>query len=129
VPSWALLQAGVVAVVPRPVIMPLVRGELVGLFGPGGQAVLLPVPPLGHRPQPVRLLHGPCWPGHSLLLYTDGLVERPHEHIDVSLRLTRITASAIAEAADLLDLVFAEVAPDGPEDDIVAARPKRRCPE
>ncbi|MBK3567076.1 SpoIIE family protein phosphatase [Streptomyces sp. MBT62] len=100
------------------------------VFGPDGRAELLPVPPgppLGTGLSRYVSCTGPCAPGHTLLLYTDGLVERRHEDIDVSLRrLTRIRVTADPE--ELLDLVLAEVAADDPEDDIalVAARPKRR---
>jgi PAS domain S-box-containing protein len=98
-------------------------------FGPDGRAVLLPVPPgpplgTGHRqyvPYAERYA-----PGHTLLLYTDGLIERRHEDIDASLRrLTRIrTATGTMDPGGLLDLVLSEVAPPDPEDDIalVAAR-------
>lgn len=102
------------------------------MFGPDGQAALLPVPPgppLGTGHGRYTSLTVPWVPAGTLLLYTDGLVERRHEDIDASLaRLTRIRASAAP--ADLLGQVLAQVAPADPEDDIalLAARPKRRRP-
>lgn len=104
------------------------------LFAPQGQAVLLPVPPgppLGTGHGHYVSFTGPYGPGHTLLLYTDGLVERRHEDIDTSLhRLTRVRTAGPTAPEHLLDQVLAEVAPDDPEDDIalVAARPKRGCP-
>ncbi|MDN3025267.1 SpoIIE family protein phosphatase [Streptomyces sp. S.PB5] len=99
------------------------------LFGPDGRAALLPVnpgPPLGTGHRQYVPFAGPYEPGHTLLLYTDGLIERRHEDIDASLhRLTRIrTGAACLDPGGLLDLVLAEAAPTDPEDDIalVAAR-------
>ncbi|WP_105970917.1 SpoIIE family protein phosphatase [Streptomyces geranii] len=96
------------------------------LFGPDGRAALLPVPPgppLGTGDSRYVSYTAPCRPDHTLLLYTDGLVERRHEDIDASLRrLTRVRGRPGPE--ELLDLVLDEVAPEDPEDDIalVAAR-------
>ncbi|MDX3749676.1 SpoIIE family protein phosphatase [Streptomyces sp. AK08-02] len=96
------------------------------VFRPDGRATLLPVPPgppLGTGHSRYVSFTAPCEPGHTLLLYTDGLIERRHEDIDVSLRrLTRIRGCPAPE--DLLDQVLDQVAPIDPEDDIalVAAR-------
>ncbi|WP_199835110.1 SpoIIE family protein phosphatase [Streptomyces sp. NRRL WC-3618] len=96
------------------------------VFRPDGRATLLPVPPgppLGTGHSQYVSLTAPCEPGHTLLLYTDGLIERRHEDIDASLRrLTRVRGCPAPE--DLLDQVLDLVAPDDPEDDIalVAAR-------
>ena len=96
------------------------------VFRPDGRATLVPVPPgppLGTGHSRYVSFTAPCEPGHTLLLYTDGLIERRHEDIDASLRrLTRIRGCPAPE--DLLDLVLDRVAPDDPEDDIalVAAR-------
>ncbi|MDX3456220.1 SpoIIE family protein phosphatase [Streptomyces sp. ME02-8801-2C] len=96
------------------------------LFRPDGRATLLPVPPgppLGTGHSRYDALTTPCEPGHTLLLYTDGLIERRHEDIDASLRrLTRVRGCPAPE--DLLDQVLDQVAPADPEDDIalVAAR-------
>ncbi|MDX2544705.1 SpoIIE family protein phosphatase [Streptomyces sp. WI04-05B] len=96
------------------------------VFRPDGRATLLPVPPgppLGTGHSRYVSFTAPCEPGHTLLLYTDGLIERRHEDIDASLRrLTRIRGCPAPE--DLLDQVLDQVAPIDPEDDIalVAAR-------
>ncbi|MEU6347958.1 SpoIIE family protein phosphatase [Streptomyces sp. NPDC047072] len=98
------------------------------VFAPDGRAEAVPVPPgpplgAGHRCyETVAGLHPP---GHTLLLYTDGLIERRHEDIDASLaRLTRIGALTSPTPDELLDHVLTQVAPHTPEDDIalVAAR-------
>ncbi|MCG6497734.1 serine/threonine-protein phosphatase [Kitasatospora sp. A2-31] len=72
--------------------------------------------------------------GETLLMYTDGLVERRDEDIDVSLeRLAALRLPAEGELDDLLDAVLHALAPTGPsapgaEDDIavLAARPRPR---
>ncbi|GLW56576.1 SpoIIE family protein phosphatase [Kitasatospora phosalacinea] len=103
---------------------------------PTGELALLPVepgPPLGtglsgYVPTTVVLP-----PDHTLLLYTDGLVERRDEDIDRSLeRLTALRLPPGAGPAPLLDAVLAH-APAPAEDDIallaaapVAPRPGRR---
>ncbi|MFF1908041.1 SpoIIE family protein phosphatase [Kitasatospora sp. NPDC058218] len=71
-------------------------------------------------------------PGQTLLLYTDGLVERRGEDIDVSLdRLAGLRLPAAGELDDLIDAVLHALGPStaGPaEDDIavLAARPRAR---
>ena len=98
------------------------------VFVAGGGAELLPVPPgppLGTGFGGYEPYTGPCEPGRALLLYTDGLVERRHEDIDVSLRrLTALRPAADLAPDGLLDTVLAALAPAEPEDDIavVAAR-------
>lgn len=100
------------------------------MFGPDGQSAFLPVapgPPLGTGHGRYTSLTVPWERDATLLLYTDGLVERRHEDIDASLaRLTRIHAGTAP--ADLIGQVLAQVAPDDPEDDIalLAARPTRQ---
>ncbi|MFD7004136.1 SpoIIE family protein phosphatase [Streptomyces mirabilis] len=98
----------------------------------GGLLLVPPGPPLSTGGSRYRSFTGSCAPGHPLLLYTDGLVERRHEDIDGSLcRLTRIrTAAAVTAPGDLLDLLLAEIVPDDPADDIalIAARPGRQWP-
>ncbi|MFJ1758063.1 SpoIIE family protein phosphatase [Kitasatospora sp. NPDC088134] len=100
---------------------------------PDGRISLLPVepgPPLGtglrgYAPSTVVLP-----PGRTLLLYTDGLVERRDEDIDRSLaRLTALRLPARADPARLLDAVLAD-APSPAEDDIalLAATPIRPEP-
>jgi serine phosphatase RsbU (regulator of sigma subunit) len=60
----------------------------------------------------------PCGPGTVLFMYTDGLVERRGEDIDLSIeRLTRLTLPAGGRLQDLLDEVVDRFA-DTAEDDI-----------
>jgi serine phosphatase RsbU (regulator of sigma subunit)/PAS domain-containing protein len=87
----------------------------------GGAAELLaqePGPPLaslGGRPFPVAS----TWlrPGDQFLLYTDGLVERRGEVIDVGLRrlLRQVDAAPAAASVDLVRNLAASL--DGPSDD------------
>ncbi|WP_282203751.1 SpoIIE family protein phosphatase [Kitasatospora fiedleri] len=66
---------------------------------------------------------------HALLLYTDGLVERRGEDIDVSLaRLSALRLPADGPLDSLLDGTLAALAPDDAEDDIalLAARVRHR---
>ncbi|MEU8796550.1 SpoIIE family protein phosphatase [Spirillospora sp. NPDC048819] len=63
-----------------------------GRFLKGAANPLLGVP----VDQPYRSATEPLPPGATLLLYTDGLVERPDEHLDASLDRLRRRASALA---------------------------------
>ncbi|MFI6448297.1 SpoIIE family protein phosphatase [Kitasatospora sp. NPDC050543] len=68
-------------------------------------------------------------PEQVLLLYTDGLVERRGEDIDVSLaRLAGLRLPAAGDLDDLLDSVLHGLTPHAAEDDIalLAARIRRR---
>ncbi|MEV6206943.1 SpoIIE family protein phosphatase [Kitasatospora sp. NPDC051914] len=68
-------------------------------------------------------------PEQVLLLYTDGLVERRGEDIDVSLaRLAALRLPAAGELDDLLDAVLHAQTPQAAEDDValLAARVRRR---
>lgn len=109
------------------------------LIGPGLPTELLAVPTgpplgtgLGGYEQTTRDLR----PDETLLLYTDGLVERRGEDIDDSLaRLAALRLPTTGELDDLLDAVLHSLAPTGPtappaEDDIavLAARPRPRPP-
>ncbi|MGW0708175.1 SpoIIE family protein phosphatase [Streptomyces sp. NPDC002643] len=101
------------------------------LFGPGGRAEAVPVPPgppLGVGRSHYETVVCPYEPGATLLLYTDGLIERRHEDIDTSLdRLAHVPATGPRTTPDqLLDHLLSELAPAAPEDDIalVAARTK-----
>jgi len=77
-------------------------------------------PPLGTGLGGYTAVVHPLEPGQVLLLYTDGLVERRTEDIDVSLaRLTRLGPQQPSASLDgLLDQVLASVKPSVPEDDI-----------
>ncbi|MGW2249967.1 SpoIIE family protein phosphatase [Kitasatospora sp. NPDC001660] len=102
------------------------------LITPGRPTELLQVPTgpplgtgLGDYEQTTHLLT----PGQTLLLYTDGLVERRDEDIDVSLaRLAGLRLPAEGELDDLLDALLHSLAPTPAEDDIalLAARPRPR---
>jgi serine phosphatase RsbU (regulator of sigma subunit) len=70
-------------------------------------------------------------PDQVLLLYTDGLVERRGEDIDVSLaRLASVAYPTTGELEDLLDVVLLALASSTPDDDIavLAARGHRGRP-
>ncbi|MFE5586561.1 SpoIIE family protein phosphatase [Kitasatospora sp. NPDC056531] len=89
-------------------------------------------PPLGTGLGGYEQTTHPLTPEQTLLLYTDGLVERRGEDIDVSLeRLAALRLPATGELDDLLDAVLHSLAPPpapAAEDDIalLAARPKVR---
>ncbi len=93
-----------------------------------GRPHLLPVPagpPLGTGQGGYTTYTGPCGPGRTLLLYTDGLVERRSEDIDQSLR--RLTDLRLPPAAGLdhtLDHLLRHLDAEHGEDDIalLAAR-------
>lgn len=59
-------------------------------------------------------------PGSTLLLFTDGLVERRSSDLDAGLaRLTRALRGAAGRSAEqVCDLVFDRLAPEESEDDI-----------
>ncbi len=93
------------------------------LLGPDGRAELLQRPPdllLGLQPDSERSTHELVLdPGTTLLLYTDGLVERRGEPLDVGLERLRaaVEARAALPVEELLDALLAELAAD-PEDDV-----------
>ncbi|WP_395292628.1 SpoIIE family protein phosphatase [Kitasatospora hibisci] len=107
------------------------------LIAPGRPTELLKIPtgpPLGTGLGGYEQTAVDLSVGETLLMYTDGLVERRDEDIDVSLeRLAALRLPAEGELDDLLDAVLHALAPAGPsapgaEDDIavLAARPRPR---
>ncbi|NEA65187.1 SpoIIE family protein phosphatase [Streptomyces sp. SID12488] len=90
--------------------------------------VEIPVgPPLGTGFGSYTTLTRPTVPGGVLLLYTDGLVERRGEDIDVSLRrLTRLRLSPQASLDVILDDVLAQLADAPAEDDIAVLAARSR---
>jgi PAS domain S-box-containing protein len=78
--------------------------------------------PLGVLPFPTyEEVIAPLGPGQALLLYTDGLVERPGEHLDEGLeRLAACVREAPKDPGELLDHVVATLVPEGGAPDDVA---------
>ncbi|MEV5157108.1 SpoIIE family protein phosphatase [Streptomyces sp. NPDC053728] len=85
----------------------------------GARVAQIPVgPPLGTGMGGYRTTVLPCAPGTVLFMYTDGLVERRGEDIDVSIaRLASLRAPASGHLEELLDEVVDRFA-DTAEDDI-----------
>ncbi|MEU9044318.1 MULTISPECIES: SpoIIE family protein phosphatase [unclassified Kitasatospora] len=105
------------------------------LITPDQPTELLPVPtgpPLGTGLGGYEQTSHPLDPGRTLLLYTDGLVERRGEDIDASLeRLAALRLPATGDLDDLLDAVLHSLVPPpspAAEDDIalLAARARPR---
>jgi PAS domain S-box-containing protein len=96
------------------------------LLCPGNHVVLVPVPvgpPLGSGFGGYSSLPSTVRPGRTLLLYTDGLVERRHEDIDTSLaRLTGLRLPAEESLDRILDTLLDQLhAPDAEDDVAVLA--------
>ncbi|MEI5007823.1 SpoIIE family protein phosphatase [Streptomyces sp. PmtA] len=104
------------------------------VFTPDGHAELVDVPagpPLGTGVGGYELVTRPLTPDDTLLLYTDGLVERRGEDIDDSLRrLTRLRLPCTATVDEMADAVVRELGAEHAEDDValLAARIRRRRP-
>ncbi|MER6035959.1 PP2C family protein-serine/threonine phosphatase [Streptomyces sp. NPDC001835] len=104
------------------------------LIGPDGAAALLPVPvgpPLGTGLGGYESVTHPAAPGQTLLLFTDGLVERRGEDIDRSLaRLAGLRFPAGQDIEAVLDTVLTGLDARHAEDDVavLAARPHPRRP-
>lgn len=102
------------------------------LITPGRPTELVRIPtgpPLGTGLADYEQATLPLVPGQTLLLYTDGLVERRGEDIDVSLaRLANLPLSATGGLEDLLDTVLEHLADQPADDDtaLLAARPRIR---
>jgi PAS domain S-box-containing protein len=86
--------------------------------------------PLGVLPFPdFEEVAVPMGPGGSVVLYTDGLVERPGEHIDNGLgRLAEAVRKAPVEPERLCDHVLKELVPDDGTPDDVALLTLRTIP-
>jgi hypothetical protein len=89
---------------------------------------------LGLDPATPRVEHvAPLQPGATVLLYTDGLVERRGQSLDVGLQLLRDTLVELADVdlATLCDVTLHRMRPDRPDDDVaivavrLTARPGR----
>ncbi len=96
----------------------------------GSELLDLPIgPPLGTGQGGYEMTSAPLAAGRVLLLYTDGLVERRGEDIDVSLeRLTRVRMPAGGDLETFLDEVLRSLAQLPAEDDVavLAARIRQR---
>ncbi|WP_105969369.1 SpoIIE family protein phosphatase [Streptomyces geranii] len=99
-------------------------------LSPDGTVALVEVPagpPLGTGFGTYTTLTKPSVPDGVLLLYTDGLVERRGEDIDVSLhRLTQLRLSPRASLDVILDDVLAQLADAPAEDDIAVLAARSR---
>lgn len=99
---------------------------------PQGRTEIVPVPvgpPLGTGFGAYETVRRPALPGGTLLLYTDGLVERRDEDIDESLRrLTRLRLSPRDSLDKIVDDVLAQLMCGPAADDVavLAARVHRR---
>ncbi|MFF4603013.1 PP2C family protein-serine/threonine phosphatase [Streptomyces sp. NPDC001339] len=98
------------------------------VFGPDGTADLVPVPvgpPLGTGIGGYEMITRPLTPDDTLLMFTDGLVERRGEDIDASLaRLARLRLPVGAGVEEVLDEVLLDLDGMYAEDDVavLAAR-------
>jgi PAS domain S-box-containing protein len=96
---------------------PLVLGDEQPWFLEGGRGVPLGVMPFVSYEEAIAPMPG----GHALLLYTDGLVERPGELLDDGFeRLARAVADSECGADALCDQVLRRLVPDGAMADDVA---------
>lgn len=104
------------------------------VFTADGHAELVDVPagpPLGTGVGGYELVTRSLTPEDTLLLYTDGLVERRGEDIDDSLqRLVRVRLPCTATVDEMADAVVRELDAEDAEDDValLAARIRRRRP-
>lgn len=85
--------------------------------------------PVGVRPEPRAVSEWPLYPGDTLVLFTDGLVERRDEDIDAGLARLRAAAAALA-GSDLtksLQQLVSEVRDPRRDDDVtvLGVRPTR----
>jgi PAS domain S-box-containing protein len=103
----------------------LVYGEQLSRYLEGGSSV-----PLGVLPFPdFQEVTVPMDPGDTVVLYTDGLIERPGEHIDTGMgRLVAVVREAPSEPDLLCEHVLRELVPDGGALDDVALLTLRTIP-
>lgn len=96
----------------------------------GARVVPVPVgPPLGTGFGGYRTASVPCGPGTVLFMYTDGLVERRDEDIDVSVgRPASLTLPRGGHLEDLLDQVLDRFGEDAEDDIAVLASRIREGP-
>ncbi|MEV6250940.1 PP2C family protein-serine/threonine phosphatase [Streptomyces sp. NPDC051742] len=105
------------------------------VFGADGSAELvdLPVgPPLGTGVGGYEPTTRPLTPGDTLLIFTDGLVERRGEDIDMSLgRLAALRLPADSGPGQVVEEVLRRLGAHGAEDDVavLAARIRARAPQ
>jgi anti-sigma regulatory factor (Ser/Thr protein kinase)/putative methionine-R-sulfoxide reductase with GAF domain len=97
-----------------------------------GQARLLdtsPAPPLGTLPFGTYMeTTTTLAPGESMMLYTDGLIERRREPLTAGLERLRIHASVVASSEVMCQRVIARLVPEGGADDDVAIVVVRSVP-
>jgi PAS domain S-box-containing protein len=103
----------------------LLNGGQQPIYLEGGNSV-----PLGVLPFPdFEEVTVPMDPGDTVVLYTDGLVERPGEHIDDGMgRLVTVLQEAPTEPEQLCDYLLRELVPDGGAADDVALLTLRTIP-
>jgi serine phosphatase RsbU (regulator of sigma subunit) len=103
----------------------LVDGRRPPHYLEGGSSV-----PLGVLPFPdFEEVTLPMDPGNTVVLYTDGLVERPGEHIDAGMgRLVAVLRDAPTEPDRLCDHVLSALVPEGGAPDDVALLTLRTIP-
>ncbi len=90
------------------------------LQGDSGSFVQLPAAtPIGVAPDDYESITIATPPGSTLVAYTDGLVERRHEHLDVGLqRLANSAARWSGDLETMVDEVITELTGNSAEDDI-----------
>jgi anti-sigma regulatory factor (Ser/Thr protein kinase) len=100
-------------------------GERSARFLEGGRSV-----PLGVLPFPTfEEVTEPLYPGSTVVLYTDGLIERPGDHLDLGLgRLAEVVGDAPEDPDALCDHVLERLVPAGGAPDDVALLALRNTP-
>jgi GAF domain-containing protein/anti-sigma regulatory factor (Ser/Thr protein kinase) len=97
--------------------------------GHAGLLEATPAPPLGTLPFGSYVeLEATIGPGETLMLYTDGLIERRREPLTVGLERLRAHASVVASAEALCQRVLERLVPPGGAEDDVAIVVVRNAP-